>query len=84
MNNKYTTTTQRRRETMDLPKLMKADCNHFIPADSNPRGQRYEPVSSRWLPVFLCTTCASKLNQNNQRPDFITTMDGPVAVRKGR
>lgn len=41
----------------DLPKLMQADCGHFIPADSPPSGQRHDPLRERWLPVYLCGKC---------------------------
>ena len=46
-----------------LPKLIQADCNHFIPEDSEPYGERYETLANRYVPVFLCQQCISQLRQ---------------------
>lgn len=40
-----------------LPKLMRADCGHYIPDGSQPAGEYREAITGRWLPVYLCSGC---------------------------
>lgn len=40
-----------------LPRLMRADCGHYIPDGSKPAGEYQEAMSGRWLPVYLCSRC---------------------------
>ena len=55
MNQKYYTDTRER--MTDLPKLMQADCGHFIPADSPPSARRYDSLRQKYLPIYLCEKC---------------------------
>ena len=41
----------------NLPRLMRADCGHYIPDGSQPVGEYREAMSGRWLPVYLCPAC---------------------------
>ena len=47
---------------MTLPRLMRGDCGHFIPADSRPTGEMLHPlVPDLPTSIYLCPECAAKL-----------------------
>ena len=61
----------------NLPRLMRADCGHYIPDGTDPVGQYQEPMSGRWLPVYLCGECSP----NKQQP-VVEIKRGPGRPRK--
>ncbi len=46
---------------MTLPRLIRADCGHYVPEDTPPAGEQMIPVTGQCVAVILCPRCRQDL-----------------------